>query len=367
MPDALMETIVLLSAPAMTTVDRTAQAKVSFVTSTQASVAVGPTKTVSNPDTMSAMVTSAVAAERMRVMNWVNKRVHRIAVSSASLARCRALVSARTERHVWGSLPRRLHPVVVLLSIVLIAGCKREPAHEQVQVPSLTPSKSVTCSTGDPEICFEEGLDLLRTQPSNKNEAAGLFRRSCQKGVLRGCHELGRLYYRSNDPMHAEENWRTACLAGYSKSCAGLAMLELDGPTPKEAEPMARKACDGNDPLGCGVLGEIHYRGLLGGKNDKRAAELFEKACAGANAVACQRIGMMYQTGEGVTQDTRKAFKHLESGCTFGLATACRGAGATSHLLKEFNRAKEYYRIACEGGDRTSCGLRAQLHIDQNR
>jgi hypothetical protein len=106
---------------------------------------------------------------------------------------------------------------------------------------------------------------------------------------------------------------------------------------------------------------------LLGSKDHKRAAELFDKACSNANAVACQRLGMMYQTGEGLQQDTSKAFRHLEAGCKFGLATSCRGAGATSELLKEFDRAKEYYLVACKGGDRTSCGLRARLHIDQKR
>jgi TPR repeat protein len=166
------------------------------------------------------------------------------------------------------------------------------------------------CDGGDPKSCHNLGLMYNDGQgvPADRVKAAYLFRHACDGGVVDSCYNLGVMRSTGEgvpqDHAMAAALFRTACDAGYAKGCHNLGVVYQNGQgVPQEMAQAARlfqKACDGRVAQGCFNLGLMHYEGDDVSQDMAQAARLFQSACDGGYPKGCLSLGVMFSKGEGL-------------------------------------------------------------------
>jgi TPR repeat protein len=202
---------------------------------------------------------------------------------------------------------------------------RQEPktgAHDTAHVPA----KPETTSAED---LFDQGLSAYRDKQFS--QAAELYRRACDGGERKGCHDLGLMYYRgegvAKDLNRAAGLYKRACDAGGTGGCLDLGLMYLRGEgvpkDPNRAADFYKRACDAGSPPGCTDLGRMYYTGE-GVQNDmNRAADLFKRACDAGGTGGCLDLGSMYLRGQGVPKDRNRAADLFKKACDAGLNRGC--------------------------------------------
>ena len=153
-----------------------------------------------------------------------------------------------------------------------------------------------------------------------------------------------------------------------AKAEAGMppACQPQDGPT------ICDEKCRANSQESCAVLGIMHLRGEIGGKQDlARAKKLLQSACSANVALGCGGLGSLY----GVQKDFQHARPLFEKACSMGDALSCESLGGLEQGAADnkvpadvpaaARRAGRYYRRACELGSGTGCAWVAALIADK--
>jgi len=194
---------------------------------------------------------------------------------------------------------------------------------------------------GAPSTAAEDFLDqgLSAYKGKQFSQAAELFRRACDGGERKGCHDLGLMYFRgegvTKDLHRAADLYKRACEAGGTGGCLDLGLMYLRGEgVPKDLNRAAdfyKRACDLGAPPGCTDLGRMYYEGEGVGKDPNRAADLYKRACDAGGSGGCLNLGSMYLHGQGVPKDRDRAADFFKKACDMGLDRGCENL---EHLKK---------------------------------
>jgi TIR domain/Sel1 repeat len=209
--------------------------------------------------------------------------------------------------------------------------------HEAAQISVQLETPPATASTSAAETLFDQGLSAYRGKEFL--QAAELYRRACDGGERKGCHDLGLMYYRGDgvaqDLNHAADFFKRACDAGGPAGCLDLGLMYLRGEgVPKDlnrAADLYRRACDAGAPPGCTDLGRMYRNGEGVVQDLNRAADFFKRACDAGGSVGCLDLGSMYLRGEGVPKDLNRAADLFTRACNAGVNRGCENL---AHLKK---------------------------------
>jgi TPR repeat protein len=196
-------------------------------------------------------------------------------------------------------------------------------------------SPPATAPSSAAENLFDQGLSAYRGKQFS--QAAELYRKACDGGERKGCHDLGLMYFKGE---------------GVAKDL-------------NRAAGLFKRACDEGGTGGCLDLGEMYSRGE-GVPNDlNRAADFFKRACDAGGAPGCTDLGRMYHHGEGVAQDFNRAADLFKKACDAGGSVGCLDLGEMyvrgQGVLRDRNRAADLFKKACDAGVNRGCENLARL------
>lgn len=164
--------------------------------------------------------------------------------------------------------------------------------------------------------------------------------KECNNGDFRSCNNLGEMWFLGKG-THKDLN---------------------------KAEKFFKKACEGGNFRGCSNLGDVYSRPEIG--NYVKAKELYEISCNSNVYNACRALSFFYLNGiGGVKQNALKSIELFQKSCNRGDALSCHILGDIySNIIKDYDKSKEYYKIACKKGYETSCSesKRAQGKIEND-
>ena len=233
--------------------------------------------------------------------------------------------------------------------------------------------------------------------PTDARRATDGYERACQAGDAAACAAAGRMYEGkpdTNPPGGTIPRYHVAALHYHQRACQqGLAascdaferLMRLDG---RDAD------CERGDVAACKEVGD-HAFGMspfVDRPDYARAARMYERACTLGDMDACAALGVLYQSGgpkagpdHAAVRDYDKArhyyrlacdggregsclglqvvdvLQAAESGCAAGEAAACRELAWRTSLGNEVPRdpvrAADLARRACDGGDALGCAL----------
>jgi TIR domain-containing protein/Sel1 repeat-containing protein len=211
---------------------------------------------------------------------------------------------------------------------------RKEPntgGHDTARVPAKpeTPASPPATPSTSAEVLFDQGLSLYKGKQFS--QAAELYRKACDGGERKGCHDLGLMYYKgegvAKDLNRAADLFRRACDAGGTGGCLDLGLMYLRGEgVPNDLNRAAdffKRACDAGAAPGCTDLGLMYYKGEGVAKDLNRAADLFRRACDAGGSGGCLDLGSMYLRGQGVPMDRNRAADLFKKACDAGLDRGC--------------------------------------------
>jgi TPR repeat protein len=203
--------------------------------------------------------------------------------------------------------------------------------HDAARVPAKpqTPASHPAAPAISAEDLFAQGLSAYRGKMFP--QAAELYRKACDGGERKGCHDLGLMYYRGEgvpkDLNRAADLYKRACDAGGTGGCLDLGLMYLRGEgvpkDPNRAAELYKRACDAGSPPGCTDLGIMYYRGEGVAKDMNQAADLYKRACDAGGSGGCFNLGTMYKRGEGVPKDLNQAADFFKKACDLGMNRGC--------------------------------------------
>ncbi len=167
----------------------------------------------------------------------------------------------------------------------------------------------------------------------NMTKAVQLWEKACKDKVMGACQNAARVYDMANgvkeDDKKALTLYTKSCNAGYMYSCSRLGLLYSEGKTikqnPAKALKLYTKACGGDDAFACHKLAVYYSR-----KKDKYSTHFslgfHEMACEGNNIDSCIYLGRAYLNGKIVTQNKNKAKEYFSMACDEGNRLGCREA-----------------------------------------
>jgi TPR repeat protein len=190
-------------------------------------------------------------------------------------------------------------------------------------------SPPATAPSSAAENLFDQGLSAYRGKQFS--QAAELYRRACDGGERKGCHDLGLMYFKgegvAKDQNRAAGLFKRACDAGGTGGCLDLGEMYSRGEgVPKDLNRAAdffKRACDAGGAPGCTDLGRMYHHGEGVAQDFNRAADLFKKACDAGGSVGCLDLGEMYVRGQGVLRDRNRAADLFKKACDAGVNRGC--------------------------------------------
>jgi TPR repeat protein len=207
--------------------------------------------------------------------------------------------------------------------------------HDTARVPAKpeTPASHAAAPSTSAEDFLDHGLSAYRRKEFS--QAAELYRKACDGGERKGCHDLGLMYYRgegvAKDLDRAADLFKRACDAGGSGGCQDLGLMYSRGEGVAKdlnrAAGLFKRACDAFIAPGCTDLGLMYYKGEGEAKDLNHAADLFQRACDAGGSGGCLNLGRMYRRGEGVPIDRNRAADLFRKACDLGLDRGCENRG----------------------------------------
>jgi len=214
------------------------------------------------------------------------------------------------------------------------ATTRKEPkaaGHDTARVSAKpeTPASHAAAPSTSAEDLFDKGLSAYRGKQFS--QAAELYRKACDGGERKGCHDLGLMYYRgegmAKDLNRAADLFKRACDAGGFGGCQDLGLMYSRGEgVAKDLDRAAglfKRACDAFIAPGCTDLGLMYYKGEGETKDLNHAADFFKRACDAGGSGGCLNLGSMYSRGEGVSMDRNRAADLFKKACDLGNDRGC--------------------------------------------
>ena len=226
------------------------------------------------------------------------------------------------------------------------------------------------CDGGVMLVCSNLGAMFAAGEGVAKDEkrAVELYQKACNGGGMLGCCDLGTMYEDGKvvpkDKKRAVELFEMTCHMGEMMGCSNLGRMHEEGKgvakDKKRAVELYQKACDGDEMVGCSNLGRMHEEGKGVPEDKKRAVDFYQKACDGGEMTACSNLGRMYEEGKGVAKDEKRAVELFGKACDGDVMRGCAYLGAMYRdgeggLSRNRDRARQLYRMACDGGDEWGC------------
>jgi TPR repeat protein/tRNA A-37 threonylcarbamoyl transferase component Bud32 len=229
------------------------------------------------------------------------------------------------------------------------------------------------CEGGDSEVCVTLGDTYRegRGVAADPERAVALYARArtafvepCGQGDLSRCVALGDLLRDGlggpPNPAHALEQYRRVCAAGEQRGCERLGDLMLrDGPQHDEARgtSLLQSACDAGETEACVALGQRRHDA----QNGAGAVALYQRACDSGNGTGCTLLAGAYLRGESVPVSGARAAALYERACVADDFAACHSlarllSDPPADVPPSRDRARVYFRVACQGGARDACG-----------
>lgn len=196
----------------------------------------------------------------------------------------------------------------------------------QIEKPNIDKLEK-ECKKENMDSCFELGLAYfagsgVKKDTKKMNEYLNMC---CQKDDLMACDLIADAYEMEKNYSKAVEHYEANCNKGYVNSCFSLGGLYSDG-----------------DKIP---------------QDYKKANEYFSKACDGGDARGCFNLGVAYRDGTGVKEDTHKALKYFDIACDGKLVQGCITVGGFYYIEKNYIKALDSIKKACDLGDQKSCQI----------
>src|SRR5262245_398750 len=184
---------------------------------------------------------------------------------------------------------------------------------------------------GDAEAQSDLGGRLARM--GSRAEAEQWFRRAAEQGLAKTKHNLGVLYWHSEN-RDAEEalNWfRAAAKDGWLPSIFVLGMLVERGGNIENAIALYQIAAQGGHADAQDALSRLHFSRETE-KDYEIARKWAEAAADQGHALAIARLGTIYHEGCGVPRNPKRAAAYFLDAANLGHAGAQLMIGAATHL-----------------------------------
>lgn len=144
------------------------------------------------------------------------------------------------------------------------------------------------------------------------------------------------------------------CDQGDAASCKVAGLLYFTGVTREIDNDKAfnyfKKGCDGDDKEACSYLGQMYLEGKGTKQDAQKAVEAFDKSCRNGDSLACTNLGIFYLGGIGVKKDVIKGAAYLRKACGKDDWHGCAKFAMYLDIAKDTERAKEFYKKACDLG-----------------
>lgn len=231
-----------------------------------------------------------------------------------------------------------------------------------------------SCDKGGLVACSDLGLVYLDGRGVDRDaaRALGLFRRSCENGEARGCANLGLVYERGEPQLKLARD-ETKALAMYRRSCAvhgaggcerlGLAYLNghlgLNQDT-VQAAGFFDLACTAGGALSCTQLGTLYETGAGVPVDRGQADKLYRRACQGGDERGCSNLAGRLAESSGAAELPPELLRRIEATCQSGAVEgACANLAAMFQLgrgvRRDLRRSASLYEATCRRGQTTSC------------
>lgn len=240
-----------------------------------------------------------------------------------------------------------------------------------------------SCDRGDMEGCFDLGAMYAEGRGVAQNDARAvefyrravdLYRRACDNGIMQGCTSPGAAYDSldgvARNLTRAVGLYQRACDGGNMQGCVDLGAMYSDGRGVAQdltrAVVLHQRACDGGEMRGCVDLGLMYSGGRGVAQSDSLAVQLYQRACDGGHWRGCTFLGTAYFAGRGVTQSDRQAVQFYQLVCDRGYMGGCSGLGVMYTLGRGVEQndvwAVVLFRRACDGGNMPGCSLLGEMY-----
>ncbi len=233
----------------------------------------------------------------------------------------------------------------------------------------------IACDLGNTQACAElKDVDQHRddsTVGTSDTKEDNEFMRDgfkyCERGDSAACLVIGLSYEDeaedTSNYTKAEEYYKKACDLGNSLACSSLESLYKEGKVVKHNYAKAkeddrvikyRRACDYGDGFACYDLAFLYERGSLVAKNDEKANQLYLRACR-LNNNACLAIATYYEAED----NPKEAIYYFDKACETNGKVCSHLAelyeAGKYGLDKDLEKAKKYYKKACDHGNKDAC------------
>ncbi|MEM7329608.1 MAG: toll/interleukin-1 receptor domain-containing protein [Pseudomonadota bacterium] len=190
------------------------------------------------------------------------------------------------------------------------------------------------------------------------------FRAGCNRDHIPACFFLGMMHAQGLgggvDIEAAFELLNKACSAQLFEACHSMAYYYDQYPDAEyqlAATELYRRACDGGMFQACNPQRRYSADEL----SASRSVGQLEAACNQGEARACEGAAIAYMFGDDVAEDRDKAKGYYRAACDLNDMAACWSAGIMHEQDQEFRAARALYDRACLGGDKDGCSERDNL------
>lgn len=211
--------------------------------------------------------------------------------------------------------------------------------------------------------------------PKDNVEAARLYRKAAEAGVVRGMVGLAYFYDGGygvgKDYAEAVRWYRKAAEAGDAASMRGVGYMYENGygvaRDYAEAVRWYRKAADAGDAVAMRNLGIIYGEGHGAVQKDyAEAMRWYRKAAEAGDAGGMQGVGYLYERGYGVDRDYAEAVRWYRKGTDAGDAGGTGNLGLMYEygrgVDKNYTEALRLYRKAADAGNASAMTNLAHMY-----
>ncbi len=127
---------------------------------------------------------------------------------------------------------------------------------------------------------------------------------------------------------------------------------------------ISEKSCNMGYSKGCYKMAEMYYYGKKVRQDIDKSLKLYHKSCQDGYLPSCSQLGYMYMTGDKIKENIQRSIEYHMISCKGGKSNDCIVLGNlysmgrahnTGLAQKDMKKAKEYYGLGCDKGDKEGC------------
>ena len=218
------------------------------------------------------------------------------------------------------------------------------------------------CARGKEEACDGLGVAYERGHGVAEDVARAheLYARACTANVALACSHLGVL---EPDPATKQKLFEKSCKRGSLRGCANLGLMlnERDRPEWQRVHGRAllERACRGRDAEGCLDVGDVFQNGIGVPVDLQRARDAYDASCSRDGAEGCGKLAALDESGAfpGIPAET--IVFNWSMSCSLGLLSSCtplaRHLFAGSGTPKDPDRARKLLETVCDEHEPSAC------------